>query len=381
MLLLVALATQKTPKNLLSRTDVIVPVQKDNMRKLLIIAGVPIDDLSMAEALDRIEGFVQSGRPHQVATVNADFVVKVWNDSELRNILNNADMLTADGMPLVWGARLLGVNLRGRVTGSDLVPLLAERGALRGWRFFLLGGQPGVAERASEVLAERFPGFTVAGIYSPPFAPVVEMTPEINERIRAARPDVLLVAFGNPKQEKWIYMHLAELGVPVAIGIGASLDFVAGEVARAPVWMQNSGLEWLFRLGQEPKRLWKRYLVDMPHFARFFLIQWWRQLLGKTAKQTDFQVKQWAEPIPEIAEYTEIILQGPLTNTERAKVQAEIEKTFAAAPAGGEWKGVRLNMTGVTFIDSVGLGMLVNLTKQARSQQAGLILAGLRPEI
>ena len=348
------------------------------MRKLLIVAGVPIDDLNMPEALDQIEAFIQSRQPHQVATVNADFVVKVWDDAELRYILNNADMLTADGMPLVWGARWLGVDLRGRVTGADLVPALAERGARLGWRFFLLGGRPGVAEKASQVLAQRYPGFKVVGMYSPPFAPVVEMGSEAVERIRAAAPDVLLVAFGNPKQEKWIYMHNAGLNVPVSIGVGGSLDFVAGLIPRAPLWMQNSGLEWLYRLIQEPGRMWKRYVVDLVLFVRFFFTQWWQQQSGKRARHAPFELKQAAVPPPAPPEMN---LSGAITFAEQPGLQAEIEKALSGLKSAAGISTLRLNLQGVTFIDSAGLGMLVNLTKQARQAGKDLLLCGPRTEI
>ncbi|MCX6054719.1 MAG: WecB/TagA/CpsF family glycosyltransferase [Chloroflexi bacterium] len=351
------------------------------MRKLLVIAGVPIDDLTMEEALVQIEEFIKTKRPHQIATVNADFVVKVWDDSELRNILNNADLLTADGMPLVWGAKLLGVNLQGRVTGADLVPAIAERGAKLGWRIFFLGGKAGVPEKAAKILTERYPGFQVAGIYSPPFAPVVEMTSEITDRIKMAKPDILFVAFGNPKQEKWIYLHNQELGVPVSIGVGGSLDFVAGEISRAPLWMQNSGLEWVYRLIQEPRRMWKRYFLDLVLFARFFLIQLWRQQLGKNAIQNTIQPKQPHAVVEEKADFIEIVLSGPLTIAQRSKVQMDVEQALQEIQSDPSKRSVHLYMSEVVFIDSSGMGLLVNLTKQARNMGKELYLIGLRADI
>lgn len=145
---------------------------KQNMRKLLIILGVPIDDLTLPAALDQIDEFVEIGRAtgtsHQIATINADFVTKALDDPELRLILQEADMATADGMPLVWGARLLGVPLEGRVTGADLVPALAERAAQKGYSMYMLGAAPGIAQRAADILCERYPGLKIAGVYSPP---------------------------------------------------------------------------------------------------------------------------------------------------------------------------------------------------------------------
>jgi len=243
------------------------------MRNVQVIAGVPIDDLTMEQALDRIASYIASGRPHQIATVNADFCVKAWDDPELRHILRSADMLTPDGMPLVWGARLLGVPLEGRVTGADLVPAMAQRGAEEGWRFYFLGAGPGIAARAAEALRQRHPGLQVVGVYSPPLSSVVEMDEQIVARIRDLRPDVLLVAFGNPKQEKWIHMHARELGVPVSIGIGGTFDLIAGATRRAPAWMQRAGLEWLYRLLQEPRRLWRRYLGTNSIFCGKLFLQ------------------------------------------------------------------------------------------------------------
>jgi N-acetylglucosaminyldiphosphoundecaprenol N-acetyl-beta-D-mannosaminyltransferase len=153
------------------------------MRKLVIVLGVPIDDLTMDEAIDRIDHFVVEGRATgksaQVATVNADFVVKSLADPELRQLLREADMCTADGMPLVWGARLLGVPLSGRVTGADMVPRLARRAAERGYSIYLLGAAPGIAERAARVMCGDNPGLTIAGIDVPPFGPILDMDPAV----------------------------------------------------------------------------------------------------------------------------------------------------------------------------------------------------------
>ncbi len=340
------------------------------MRKLLVIAGIPIDDLTMAEALDRIEAFIASGRPHQIATVNVDFVVKAWDDPELRYILQVADMLTPDGMPLVWAARLLGVSLQGRVTGADLVPALAERGARKGWRFYFLGARPGVAARAAQILTGRYPGLQVVGVYSPPISPIVEMDPAIVEQIRAARPDILLVAFGNPKQEKWIHMHLAELGVPVAIGVGGTFDFIAGETRRAPLWMQQMGLEWLFRLLQEPRRLWQRYAVDAVQFTRFFVRQWWRQ-------RRDQRLPPIVPRVAEVEWDGRVILSlsGPLTITTRDSFLARVEQALTRSPH------LILDLREVTFIDSAGMGSLVSLTKRARAAGGDLRLCGASPQV
>ena len=255
------------------------------MHKQIIILGVPIDDLNMEQALDRLEEFIEIGRKegktHHVATVNADFAVKARNDPELRQILLEIDMATADGMPLVWGARLLGMHLEGRVTGADLVPALAERAAKKEYTLYFLGAAPGVAAQAAEILKARYPGLKIVGVVSPPKSSILQMDPAIVEDIRRTKPDVLLVAFGNPKQEKWISLYRRELSVPVMIGVGGTFDFIAGNTKRAPEWMQRTGLEWVFRLIQEPGRLWKRYVTDMRVFTKVFVQQWWLMRKGQ----------------------------------------------------------------------------------------------------
>jgi N-acetylglucosaminyldiphosphoundecaprenol N-acetyl-beta-D-mannosaminyltransferase len=244
----------------------------------------------MDEALAQCDEFIASGRltgrSHQIATVNADFVVNSLNDPELRRILQDCDMATADGMPLVWASRLLGGPLPGRVTGADMVPSLAERAAQRGYSIFFLGARPGIAARAAEILQQRFPGLKIAGILSPPPGSVLEMDRSSVDAVKAARPDILLVAFGNPKQEKWIRMYAHELNVPICIGIGGTLDMIVGVTRRAPIWMQKSGLEWIYRLGQEPRRLAKRYLHDFGYFGYFFLRQWWAMRRGTAMRIT-----------------------------------------------------------------------------------------------
>jgi N-acetylglucosaminyldiphosphoundecaprenol N-acetyl-beta-D-mannosaminyltransferase len=349
------------------------------MRKLLVILGVPIDDLTMPEALDRLDDFIRIGRAtgksHQVATVNADFVVKALDDPELRGILQEVDMATADGMPLVWGARLLGVHLAGRVTGSDMVPALAERASQKGYRLYLLGAAPGVAARAAEILQARHPALQIVGVVSPPYGSILEMDPAIAERVRAAQPDILLVAFGNPKQEKWISMHSRTLHVPVMIGVGGTFDFIAGITQRAPVWMQRSGLEWLFRLIQEPKRLWKRYVVDMIGFGGFFVRQWWalrgRGRHGRRAPSTALPTAQALI----VAGAAILPLRGRLDRVNQAEFVRQAEEALQLTPY------IILDMTRAEFLDSTALGTLVSLTKRAREAGGELWLAAVPEQV
>src|SRR5436190_13598421 len=232
------------------------------------IVGVPFDHVTMSEAIGAIEDIIASRRPHYIATANVDFVVQSLEDSELRCILVEADMVLCDGTPLVWVSRWLGNPLPERVAGADLVPELLAVAAEKGYRIFFLGGKPDVAARAVERLRSTYPGIEIAGHYSPPFAPLDKMDHgEICRRIREAHPDILFVSFGCPKAEKWISMNHRALGGPVSMGVGATIDFLAGEVKRAPVWMQRSGLEWLFRFLQEPSRLGPRYAKDLRRFG------------------------------------------------------------------------------------------------------------------
>ncbi len=231
------------------------------------LLGVPFDPLTLAGAVDRIDEMIETWKPHRVVTANVDFLVQALRDVELRRILADADLVLCDGKPLVWASRWLGNALPGRVAGADLVPLLLQRAAVKGWKIFLLGAAPGVAEEAARRIARQYPTLPEISFFSPPFKPLEEMDhDEIKARIREVQPELLLVSFGCPKQEKWISMHYRELGVPVAIGVGATLDFLAGRVRRAPRWMQRSGAEWLFRMAQEPRRLFGRYAGDIRHF-------------------------------------------------------------------------------------------------------------------
>ena len=232
-------------------------------RKSAVLLGVRVDDVTWEEALARMEGFAQEGGPHQVVTVNPEFIVAAQEDAEFRAILNAADLSLPDGIGVVWASRLLGRPLRERVAGSDLVPEIAALAAKRGYRLFLLGAAPGVAEEAARRLREHNPGLVVAGTYAG--SPAVEEEDEIVALVRAARPHVLFVAYGAPAQDKWIARNLGRLGVPVCMGVGGALDFIAGVAVRAPRWMQRLGLEWLHRLWHEPWR-WRRMLA-LPKFV------------------------------------------------------------------------------------------------------------------
>lgn len=233
-----------------------------------VIMGVPFGNVTFLETLNWIHCRIQSRQPTYIATANMDFIMQAWQDPELQRILIEAGLVVADGAPIVKESAGVGPALKGRVTGSDLVPLIAGMAATNNFSVFLLGGAPGVADKAARLLCKIHPNLTVAGCYSPPLASLLDMDhAEILKRLEIARPDILLVAFGAPKQEKWINMHFREWNIPVAIGIGGTFDFLAGTQIRAPRWVQHINMEWLWRLGTNPKRLAGRYIKNI----RFFM--------------------------------------------------------------------------------------------------------------
>ncbi len=227
------------------------------------LLGIPVHLVTPEDALRRLAEFVQEGRPHHVVTVNPEFIMAAQKHAEFRRVLNAADLALPDGVGVIWACRLMGYPLRERVTGVDTVQAIARLAAENGWRLFLLGAAPGVAEQAAAVLQRANPGLQIAGTYAGSPAPAEE--DHIIARIRAASPHFLFVAYGAPQQDLWIARNLSRLGVPVAMGVGGTFDFLAGRVRRAPTWMQRMGLEWLFRLIQEPRR-WRRMLA-LPRFA------------------------------------------------------------------------------------------------------------------
>ncbi|MGD9144047.1 MAG: WecB/TagA/CpsF family glycosyltransferase [Anaerolineae bacterium] len=226
------------------------------------ILGVRVDDATNDDLVDRVDAFVASSQPHQIVTLNTEMVVAAHEEASLAQVLNSADLNVADGAGVMLAARLLGHPLRERVTGSDGIYRLAAHCAQQGYRPFLLGAAPGVAEVAAGRLVAANPDLEVAGVYAG--SPLPEDEDDIIARVRAAEPELLLVAYGVPAEEKWIARNRQRLGVPVMIGVGGTFDFVAGMTRRAPPWMRRWGLEWLYRLLQEPWR-WRRQLA-LPKF-------------------------------------------------------------------------------------------------------------------
>jgi N-acetylglucosaminyldiphosphoundecaprenol N-acetyl-beta-D-mannosaminyltransferase len=313
-------------------------------RPPIAILGVPFDNVTAAEAVAAVEQMIASRRPHYLVTANVDFLVQAQSDVELRRIITEAHLVLCDGTPLVWASRLLGNRLPERVAGSDLAPVLLKVAAEKQYRVFLLGAAPDSVEQAASRLTRDYPSLLLAGYYSPPFSDLLAMDhEEIKRRVREARPDLLFVAFGCPKAEKWMGMHYRDLGVPVVAGVGATIDFLAGRVKRAPRWIQQAGMEWMFRLACEPRRLFRRYTKDLWVFGWRIVAQW---LLLKCLPC----LSQWS----------------------------------SKSPAGRWWDATRrvgrhcmVDFSGIRFIDSTDVGVLLTLQKKLRTSGSQFVLASV----
>jgi N-acetylglucosaminyldiphosphoundecaprenol N-acetyl-beta-D-mannosaminyltransferase len=226
-----------------------------------------------------LQRMFHSGAKHQVVCLTANSIIAARRDRQLRSIYNRASLALPDGLPVVWASRLLGGRIPARVAGSDFLLAASAAAVRRGYTFYLLGGGRGTAERLAEILTGRNPGLKIVGAHSPPFHD--EFPPELNARIiagiNAAKPDILWVGLGSPKQDRWIAENLQRLTVRVAVGIGAAFDMFGGGVGRAPLWMQKSGLEWFYRFLHEPRRLFRRYFIEAPPFIPLVILEAIRQ--------------------------------------------------------------------------------------------------------
>ena len=232
------------------------------------VLGVGVSAITMADAVDTIAGWIASRERHYVCITGVHGVMESRRDPALRAIHNAAGLVTPDGMPLVWLGRARGHRRIERVYGPDLMLALCEWSVARGVRHYFYGGAETVADRLAARLQQRYPGLLVAGTYSPPFRPLsADDDDAIVRQINATEPDIVWVGLSTPKQERWMHAHCGRVTAPALIGVGAAFDFHAGLKRQAPRWMQRSGLEWSFRLATEPRRLWKRYLVNNPWFV------------------------------------------------------------------------------------------------------------------
>lgn len=223
-----------------------------------------VNNFDMSETLQAIESLLESDKKSYVVPINVDVVIKIEEDDYLKEIVNNAEIVLVDGKPLIWISKLHKKPIKAKISGSDLVPLLFERGSKKGYSFFVIGGAEGVAEKAKQNLKIKFPQIKIVGTYAPPigFDKDENELQKINQMINDSEADIVIACFGCPKQEKWIYNNYQKYNAKVSICAGATVDFLAGNVKRAPRWMSEHGLEWFYRFLQEPKRMFKRYFVD-----------------------------------------------------------------------------------------------------------------------
>lgn len=336
------------------------------LKHSVAVMGLPLANVTADEAVEQIEGLILSGGTHQVATANLDFWLNSLNDVHLHRIIAGCSLVLPDGMPLVWISRLLGNALKERVSGVDLVPQLAELSARKGYGIYLLGGRPGVGERASKKLQEMHPGVNIVGHHAPALADLEHMDHgDTLERIREAKPDILLVAFGNPKQEKWIRMHARNAGVPVSIGIGGSMDMLIGDVKRAPMWMQRSGLEWLGRCLQEPTRLIPRYLRNFAGLTTKLPLALLACLLQRQHRGTS-SVSRSSD-----AGMVHLHIQGGL----EASIAGTLDRAATNCIAEGQLLVIHLG--GLEYASADGLGALLDARQRLLANGLSLTLAGV----
>jgi len=346
-----------------------------------LLFGIPVDQLAFADAAREIVRWAKTAGdvPRFVATTNVDFLVKSvsWNpDSprhpELVEVLRNASLNTADGMPVVWASRLLGGDVRERVSGSDLVPFLASAAAKDGITLFLLGGKEEIARKAAALMTAQNPGLRIVGVDSP-FVRTEgmqigfedETDAQICERINAAGADVLLVGFGNPKQEMWFHRNRHRLQVNVVLGVGGTLNFVAGEIGRAPAWMQKAGVEWIYRLIEEPGRLWQRYALGLLKFSYVLLPILVVHFLLRLCAGSRRTKAELSEPFYSGIQGIRVLtLPRLFTKTEVPLVLAQLHQA--------EDGGLVLDARHCRFIDASGLGALWQAWRLANMQKQAL---------
>lgn len=342
----------------------------ERMTVPVILFGAPFDVLTFETTLDWIDARIHDRRASQISTANLDFLRAAAEDPEMQRILFEADLIMADGHPVVKLASCFGPSLPERVTGSDLTPMLAERAARKGHRLYFLGGAPGVAQKAADILEAKHEGLKVVGCYSPEKASVIEMESKaIIADIKEKKADAVLVALGAPKQEKWIHMHLNDYAAPVSIGIGGTLDFVAGAQRRAPVWLQCLGLEWLGRLLSAPRRMFNRYWLDgiflLKMLLKIMLLRIWpnrvnASLPGEIARQ--------------MKRHVDVAIMTSCDTQEAA--EAEAQRIFQAT---SEQTPLLVSTESQHWLNSVELGVLFAVSRAAR--KAGRMLMVVPPSL
>ncbi len=234
------------------------------MSKKQQLLNTYVNNVSMSETLQEICRLVDEKKKSYVVAINVDVVMKIEDDEYLKKITDEADLTLVDGKPLIWIAKWHKHPVKEKISGSDMVPELCKVAQKKGYSIYIIGGKDGIAEQAKTNLEKELPGIRIVGTYAPPFGfeKDTDELQRINNMISEVHPDIVIACFGCPKQEKWIYENYHSYNAYVSVCAGATVDFLAGNVNRAPKWMADHGLEWLYRFTQEPKRLFKRYFVD-----------------------------------------------------------------------------------------------------------------------
>jgi N-acetylglucosaminyldiphosphoundecaprenol N-acetyl-beta-D-mannosaminyltransferase len=342
-------------------------------RDVAFLLGLPFHVITMDETIDDAVAHIKTGKPSYYITANADFIAQAYNNEALKDILFHAHRVVCDGMPLVWLSRYFKPELPERVAGSDMVFRLFAEADGRKWKVFFLGSDAKTLSQTKTILAERYPGMDVVGTFSPPFGTVDSWAnEEILGQIAASKPDLLLVAVGCPKQEYWISKFHKEAGVPLSIGIGASLDFICGTQTRAPLWVQKIGMEWMWRLGTNPKRLLKRYAKDL-----YYLVV----LANRQRRLTSAKSAVVSETVVRIEEEG---TQGEECALEKANSsrfhwlvwRGEVERGTLdqhELPANYDMP-LLLDLSEVSFIDSSGIGRLAKVAREARAASVAFAL-------
>jgi N-acetylglucosaminyldiphosphoundecaprenol N-acetyl-beta-D-mannosaminyltransferase len=310
--------------------------------------GMPITNVSMTQAVSRVEEYILSGKTHQIATANLDFARNSLRDPYLQRIICECSMVLPDGAPMLWASSLFGARLRQRVTGVDLIPELARLSAAKGYGIYLLGSSEQSSLAAANALKDRFPGVQIVGRHCPPVASLHEMDhDELLRKIHEAKPQIILVGFGNPKQEIWIHRHKDRCPGSVLIGIGGALDMIGGKLRRAPRWVQTLQLEWFYRLTQEPARLLPRYLND----AKALLTH---LPMGLAANKTQpFERRQRGSAVDVRLGVRVFVAPGKLGDRAGSLL---VQEAKAAAAAG---ESLVIDMSATLRIEAEGMGGLL----------------------
>lgn len=323
---------------------------------IVVLLGLPFHDLTLEETLRDCREMMHGRENRYLVTANVDFTTQANEDADLRKIVFFADRVVCDGMPLVWLSKVFGQPLRERVAGSDMVPRLLEICAKDGLPVYFFGSDIKTLVQAGEIAAQRYPGLVVAGCDAPPMGAVVQWDNEaICARMAASGAKLLLVCLGCPKQERWIFAHHQDTGIPLSIGVGASLDFITGKQVRAPKWMQKTGMEWFWRMAGDPKRLISRYTHDLTFLIKASLNQ--ARLRSKREKLVDSIPQPTWTAAPPVRTVTRLKWEGDLEKGryDGAPIPTRIENT------------VLLDCSAITFMDSGGLGRLAAMVRACRT--------------